>query len=433
MLLGYYERPGKLRYAGRVGTGFSDKLLNSLAKQLKALNTADSPFAASDELKRERHAHWVRPKLVAQVRFANWTRDGLLRQPAFLGLREDKAAGDVHREVAKHTRDAAPKAKSRHGQHHHASPNGKAGRKGTGDSSSADPATGDVRLTHPDKVLYPDDGITKRDLVGYYQAVGAWMLPHVADRPLAIVRCPDGIAGHRFFQKHPTKGVLESLKHVEIEEKHARSDYVVVSKVEDLAALVQIGALELHVWGSRADALESPDRLVFDLDPAPEVPWKRVVQAAREIRQFLGELGLESFVKTTGGKGLHLVVPVERRHDWKFAERFCRGVASAVERAAPERYIATMSKAKRAGKIFVDYLRNQRGATSVAPFSTRARGGAPVSMPVAWDELGTLKSAADYTVGNALRRLAALKHDPWARMGEVRQNLNGEMLKQLDA
>ncbi len=419
LLLGYYEKPGKLRYAGRVGTGFSDALLESLSKQLKELKTADAPFIATDQLKRERHAHWVRPTLVAQVRFANWTRDGLLRQPAFLGLREDKPARSVHRDVARNTGEVAPKAKSRRGKHSNHSSNGQ--------------AAGDVRLTHPDKILYPDANISKRDLVDYYQAVGEWMLPHVADRPLAIVRCPDGVTGHRFFQKHPTKGVLESLKHVPIEEKHAKHDYVVISKVDDLAALVQIGALELHVWGSRADAIEHPDRLVFDLDPAPEVAWKRVVTAAREIRQFLQELGLESFVKTTGGKGLHLVVPIERRHEWEFVGRFCHAVATAVERAAPEQYIATMSKAKRAGKIYVDYLRNQRGATSVAPYSTRSRPGAPVSMPLSWDELGTVKSAAEYTVVNARRRLAALKHDPWAKMGDLRQNLKAGMLKQLEA
>ncbi len=233
-----------------------------------------------------------------------------------------------------------------------------------------------VRISHPDRVLYPEQGITKLDLATYYERVATWMMPHVANRPLALVRCPGGRGSPCFFQKHPSEGPAEHLSQVDISEAGPPEYHVAIKDPAGLIALVQMGVLEIHVWGSQARRLEKPDRLIFDLDPDPAVAWPQVVTAAREVRLVLQELGLVSFLKTTGGKGLHLVVPVTPRLEWDEAKDFCRSVANFIVRAAPDRYIATMSKAARKGKIFIDYLRNGRGATAIAPYSTRARPGA---------------------------------------------------------
>jgi len=286
-----------------------------------------------------------------------------------------------------------------------------------------------VTLTHPDKVLYPEQNITKLELAHYYMAVAAWILPHLADRPLVLVRCPAGRDKACFFQKHPGKGTSDALRQVLIRESDKTEPYVVVDDIAGLISLVQIDTLEIHAWGSRADKLEKPDRLIFDLDPGPQVSWSVVVQRARQVRQFLQDLGLESFVKTTGGKGLHLVVPIERRHDWNEAKAFCKRLADLIVTADPNHYTASMAKAARAGKIFIDYLRNGRGATAIAPYSTRARPDAPVSAPLAWEELSEQIRSDHYTIRNLPGRLAALKRDPWHDIALVRQALSGPTKK----
>jgi bifunctional non-homologous end joining protein LigD len=280
-----------------------------------------------------------------------------------------------------------------------------------------------VRLTSPDKVLYPEDGITKLELADYYRSVADWMLPHVVGRPLVLVRCPEGHHKECFYQKHPAVGTPETLRQIPVEESGKTEKYVVVDDAAGLISLAQIGALELHAWGSRADRLERPDRLVFDLDPDAAVPWPRVVQSARQVRQFLQELGLESFLKTTGGKGLHLVVPIDRRHDWEAAKAFCKRVAELIVLADRAHYTANMSKAARGGKIFVDYLRNARGSTAVTAYSTRARPHAPISTPLAWEELSPRVHSDAYTVRNLARRLEALRRDPWEEIDSMRQSL----------
>ncbi|MDB5391417.1 MAG: hypothetical protein JWM11_7063 [Planctomycetaceae bacterium] len=281
-----------------------------------------------------------------------------------------------------------------------------------------------VRLTHPDKLLYPDEGVTKFELASYYRDIAKWMLPHIKHRPLVLVRCPDGRGKECFYQKHPGIGTPDNLRQIPIRESNKTENYVLIDDVGGLISLAQIGALEVHAWGSQEDKLERPDRLVFDLDPSPEVPWARVVASATEIRKFLLDLGLESFVKTTGGKGLHLVVPVERRHDWDEAKAFCKAVADAIVAVAPKHYTSNMSKAARPNKIFVDYLRNGRGATAVVPFSPRSRPGASVSMPLGWDELTAEIHSDHFTIRNAMARLSKLSDDPWKELSTVRQSLS---------
>jgi bifunctional non-homologous end joining protein LigD len=277
------------------------------------------------------------------------------------------------------------------------------------------------RLTHPDRIVFADLGLTKRNLAEYYVEIADWILPQISGRPLSLVRCPSGAAGSCFFQKHPPAGLSESVERIEVREKSGLSEYLVVNNLAGLIALVQFGALELHVWGSRADDIEHPDRLVIDLDPDPAVSWKRVIEGAYRVRDALQELDLVSFVKTTGGKGLHVVVPIVRKHSWEDVKEFTQALAEWIAAAAPDRYVANMSKAARRGKIFVDYLRNQRGATSVAAYSTRARPGATVSMPVHWAELKSLKSPAEFNVQNVQAHLAKPRRDPWAKMPGIRQ------------
>lgn len=424
LLLGYHDSKGQLIYAGKVGTGYDERTLEDLLAKLKPLRQQSSPFA--DLPHAPRGTHWVAPRLVAQIVFGSRTREGILRHASFQGLREDKPAQEVTREKAE------PRAHLlRKGTRMKRS---RTARESEQPFSSTE-ANGElkqfagVRLTNPDKVLYPEQGITKRELASYFQAVANWMLPHIVDRPLVLVRCPDGLHKECFYQKHPGAGTPETLKLVPIKEKSKTAKYVVVDNVAGLIALAQVGALEIHAWGSRMDKLERPDRLVFDLDPDVDLSWRRVVDAARQIRDFLHRLGLESFVKTTGGKGLHLVVPIQRRHGWDEVKQFCKEIADAIVRADPDHYTANPIKATRTGKIFVDYLRNGRGATAVVPYSPRARAGAPVSTPLAWDELGRDIRSDHFTINNVLKRLASLKCDPWHALRSLRQSLDGPMKK----
>lgn len=453
LLIGYYNAERHFIYAGKVGTGFSGKTLEDLHERLRPLARKTSPFeqrlSAGGPA---RTAHWVEPQLVAQVEFSNWTDDGLLRHPSFQGLREDKRAATVTRDrplpveaaVAASAQRGAAKQPAREDKtrgdqrnSHHHSPNGvqamqhestpkQCGAPAKRESAAAKPTRNTfagVRLTHPDKVLYADEGITKQDLAEYYVQVADWILPQIAGRPLVLVRCPEGQGKACFYQKHPGAGTPASFRRIRVREKTSTDDYLVAENLDDLIALVQMGALELHVWGSRADNIERADRLIFDLDPDPSVAWPEMVKCAREIRELLKSLGLESFLKTTGGKGLHIVAPIDRRHDWDTVKEFCHAVADKIVADSPNRYTSNMSKAARKGKIFVDYLRNQRGATSVAAYSTRSRPGAHVSVPITWEELTAELHSDHFTIENLPRRLARLKGDPWAEISSVRQSI----------
>ncbi len=287
--------------------------------------------------------------------------------------------------------------------------------------AAAKPAALGFRLTNPDRIVYPEIGLTKHDVANYYVSVAKWMLPQIIGRPLSLVRCPEGLRGQCFFQKHPPLGLPAVVERIQIQEKSELRTYSVIQNLEGLIALVQFGTLEFHAWGSRAADVERPDRLVFDLDPDPSVAWKDVVNAARTLRQLLLNQRLKSFLKTTGGKGLHLVVPIAPKHTWAEAKAFARQIADSIVAAEPEKYIATMSKAARRGKIFIDYLRNERGATSVVAYSTRAKPSATVSMPIAWEELGKLAGPAQFTLQNVPARLAKRHSDPWKQISNLRQ------------
>jgi bifunctional non-homologous end joining protein LigD len=419
LLLGYYK-DGKLIYAGRTGTGFTQKAHRMVRDRLDKLATSSSPFAALPGDARK-GAHWVKPEMVVQVRFATWTADDLVRQAAFLGMREDKPAGEVTREEPETS--LGPRiSRSKAAEHH--SRAGVAEKRSAGKTKPAEGGHAPVRLTHPDKVLDEASGITKQVLADYYWAVADHMLPHIADRPLSLVRCPEGAGKPCFFQKHVNAMLPEGIGAIDIADKKGKVEpYITLNSAEALAGLAQMGVLEVHPWGSRNSELEHPDRLIFDLDPDESLPWKGIVDSAMEVKDLLKQLGLESFVKTTGGKGLHIVAPIEPRYGWPEIKEVARQIVMSMESAAPDRYLTKMTKAARKGKIYLDYLRNERGATSVAAYSPRARVGAAVSMPLNWSELKKMKERPSFSVANFAEWKGRLKKDPWMKMNEVKQRL----------
>jgi bifunctional non-homologous end joining protein LigD len=357
--------------------------------------------------------HWVRPVLVAEVAFGGMTGDGLLRHPTFLGLRDDKPATEVR---AEHAEDSPGSDDSPEDSAPETLPS-RPHRAERSELAQSHP------FTHPEKVLYPEPGITKRELGEYYELVAERMLPHVRNRPLTLVRCPEGTKKPCFFQKHPGDGTPKEIRLVQVPEGDGTAPYGVIDDVQGLFALVQVGALEIHTWGSHADTAENPDLLVLDLDPDPSVPFARVADAAHELRRVFEGAKLESFVKTTGGKGLHVCVPIRPELSWDEAKGFCRRIAEELVKSAPDRYVATASKSKRRGKIFIDYLRNGRGATFVAPFSTRARSGAPIALPLEWDEVHGELDPSAFTLRAVRERLSRGGADPFQRMPSLAPSL----------
>ncbi|MCC7276254.1 MAG: DNA ligase D, partial [Alphaproteobacteria bacterium] len=391
LVLGQYEGD-RLRHAGRVGTGFGATVARMLHDRLDPIRVSRSPFADRLAAEQSRGVRFVSPKLVAEVEFRGWTADRSLRHAAFHGLREDKPAREVTRELA---------------------PGAAAVRR---------PAPY-LRLTHADRVYWPDAGITKEGLAEYYAEVWKFMAPHVVGRPLALVRCPDGVGGQCFFQKRSWQGIPDAVR---VARDAAQGEEVLwIDSLDGAIALVQSGVLEIHPWGAAMDDIERPDLLTFDLDPGDGVPWTAVIDAAHEVRRRLDRVGLRAFVKTSGGKGLHVVTPLRPGASWQDAKAFCRSVADAMAAADGERFVARATKARRRGRIFVDYLRNGRGATAVAAYSPRARPGAPVSMPLAWTELDAAIGPAWFTVANAPTRLANLAADPWAEYRAAARPLPG--------
>jgi bifunctional non-homologous end joining protein LigD len=528
LLVGVYDEEGNFVYSGRVGTGFDHDAAADMRARLDELAVARSQFLKTPP--GFSRSKFVRPELVGEVEFSEWTTDGRMRHPVFVGLREDRQARDVRRERpeavdeavkpgkqataskevavreqvtaseeatskkatarragSKQTaskRTASKKAGSeqtankRAGSEQTASKKATARRAGSKQAAarragskkaaskkasktaaaskktSKTAANGKtavngataserlprgavevlgVTLTHPDRVVYPDDGITKRDIAEYYESVAGWILPWVESRGLSVVRCPDGVSTDPrkcFFQKHIHHALPPSLHTAPLDADH--EPFLYIEDAPGLVALTQVGVLELHVWGSTIERPDDPDRMIFDLDPGPNVPWERVKETAAALRTRLEDLDLASFLKTTGGKGLHIVVPLTRgRQTWDTVKSFSQGIAREFAEAAPKLFTATASKAGRTGRIYIDYLRNSRGATAVAPYSTRARPGAPVAVPLRWDELAGLETPQRYTVRTLARRLAALKADPWRELTRVRQSLRLTTLREV--
>ena len=378
---------GRWRYVGRVGTGYDDATLKQLSTRLATLARrepvlelpAHVPFST-------RSVRWVEPQLVAEVAFRGWGKEGLLRQAAFKRLRIDKAATDVV--AANEQREEVA-----------------------------------MVITHPGRKMFADAAYTKQDVADYYQAVARWLLPEVAGRPLSLLRCPDGSRRDCFFQKHHADSLGRHVKAVDIRQKSGTARYLWIDSVEGLLELVQMNTLELHPWGARVDDPERPDRLVFDLDPGPGIDWPTVVAAAREVRDRLRDAGLASAVRLSGGKGLHVVAAIARGPGWDEARDFCQAFATAMATQSPTRYVATMAKAVRRDRIFIDWLRNGRGATSIASWSLRARPGAPAAVPLRWADLGAVGAPDAFDLATARARAARIRVDPWARELDDDQHL----------
>ncbi len=405
--LGFYGHDGALHYAGGVGTGFSDAVLTSLRAKLEPLAAAAPDLMLSGE-KPDSKIVWVRPELVAEVQFVGWSGAGRIRHGVFLGLRDDKPARDVVRDIPDPEAARSPLQPRRSGRVVTAKPPSKAApARPPGTFKPRLPSTGAVKLTHPDRELWP--GITKQDLADYWAAVAPTALPEIAHRPLALVRCVEGVDGPHFFQKHAMKGMQSQFR----EGNQDGAPYLEFDDADGLQAAAQMAAIELHSWGSTSADPAHADRLVFDLDPGPDVAWATTVNAAKELRDRLARTGLDSFCRTSGGKGLHVVAPVLPGPDWDSVRAWCRAFAEGMEAEAPDRYVASVPKARRTGRILVDWLRNGLGSTAVASFSPRARPGATVATPVAWREVTAKLDPASFTIATVPKRLARLKADPW--------------------
>ncbi len=415
LLLGTYDG-NALVFAGKVGTGFTARDADALAARFKPLTRKTSPFAKCPDAEKK-NAVWLSPKLVCAVNFTEWTTEGRLRHPSFQGLRDDKPASAVIREdpiIEKDREDwefpMNPKTQT---------------------ARSRDVTFGNVTLTSPDKVFYPDIDFTKRDLAQFDERIASAILPYVTTRPISLVRCPDGLDGEHFFQRHAMKGMNAAIKQVPIPGGESKKPYLYIEDADGLFALTQIGTLEIHDWGVSLAKIDKPDRLVFDLDPDEALDFDILRAAAREVRDFLSDLGFVSFLKATGGKGLHLVAPLTPRAEWPEVKTFAKAVADAFVTARPDRYTANPLKRTRTDKIFVDYLRNQRGGSSICNYSTRARPGAPVAVPLRWAELNRLESGAPYTVKTLPARLNRLKSDPWEGFFATRQSITAKAKKAL--
>lgn len=397
----------ELVHVGRVGTGFSELSLKEIHARLTPLDRDTPPVVNPPKGALARGIHWVDPELVAEVEFAEWTEDRQLRHPAFLGLREDKPSTEV---IAEQPAELTP------------------AELAPAETDSAKAATGStvagVKLTNPDRVLWPDTGTTKLDAARYYEQVAEWVLPHMVNRPLSLVRCPEGYTGECFYQK--------SIKHfpaavktigVYVPEDDEVKPFGTIDDLAGLIGLVQMGVLEIHPWGSTNDDMERPDRLVFDLDPDTDMPFRQVAATAMLLRHELEWRGLQSWVKSTGGKGLHVVVPIDPGPSWDEAKTWCKRFVDFIVAMEPRAFTSNMSKAKRENKIFIDYLRNARGATAVGAYSTRARPGAPVAVPLFWDDLPDMTEKPEFTVANTPAYLRGRGEDPWAHLGDCRQSL----------
>lgn len=422
LLLAYHE-DGQLRYAGSVGTGWDARTGRSLHRQLSELEVA-GPTLDPASVKPGRWSRraagserWIRPELVAEVAFTEWTADGHVRHPTFRGLRSDKPAADIVREHALGPGGPAP------GGAAEATPRNAGGR-----AAARRPGGGaaPIRISNPERVIDPASGIRKVDLVRYYESVADWILPHLANRPVSLVRAPEGIGGELFFQKHPETR-MPGMTILDPALWPGHGALMAVDDVDALLSAAQMNTIEFHTWNSLASAIDEPDRMIFDLDPGEGVSWAHLQEAAILMKGLLEELKLQSWLKTSGGKGLHVVVPLLPQLDYSIVKAFSQAVVQHLARTIPSRFVAVSGGSNRIGRIFVDYIRNGHGQTTVAAFSARSRPGMGVSIPVAWEQLMSLKSGAQWTVRTAREYLSFQKDDPWTAYRSCRQGLEDAM------
>ncbi|WP_284619560.1 DNA ligase D [Aquabacterium humicola] len=416
LLLGVLDERGKLVPVGSVGTGWDGRSAAELKDRLVPLERATSPFAGDAAPPSGRWSRrnagqerWVEPQLVAEVTFAEWTPDEQIRHATFEGLRFDKPAEQVRREVPRPV-DPAPAAKRRPAS---------AAKNGAVDASNRR----QVKVSHPERVIDPSTGLTKLDLVRYYESVADWMVPHLKGRPCSLVRGPEGVGGELFFQKHPEALRIPELKTLDPALWPDHQALLEVPSALALAGAAQMNVIEFHTWNATVRDIAHPDRVIFDIDPGEGVAWPRVIEAAVLVRGLLEELGLKSWLKTSGGKGLHVVVPLKPQHDWDTVKNFSQAVVQHLAKVIPNRFVAKSGASNRVGRIFVDYLRNSHGATTAAAYSARARPGLGVSMPIAWDQLPEIRSGAHWTIADAREHLSFVKEDPWADYAKSRQTL----------
>lgn len=383
-----------LEYVGRVGSGFSDEALVAIERRLSALRADEAAVELPAHVPFPlRSVRWVRPGLAVDVHTRGRGKEGLIRQASFVRLREDMGGSQ-----------ATARTRARSGQ---------------------EAKMQQARLSSPDRVVYPDAGFTKQDVADYYKAVERWLLPELVNRPLSLLRCPGGIQGECFFQKHHADSLGAGVHAVTLRESGGEGEYIYVRDIKGILSLVQMNTIEFHPWGAKRSSPEKPDRLVFDLDPGDDIPWSEMVRAARDVRDRLAEVGLRSWPRLSGGKGIHVCVPIRPGPDWETVKGFCEAFSKAMVAQSPMRYVATASKQARRGRIFIDWLRNGRGATSVAGWVLRARAGAPVAMPLRWEELSKVTSAGQYDLARAKQRASRLRKDPWEGYATMRQALPG--------
>jgi bifunctional non-homologous end joining protein LigD len=421
LLAGYYEGD-RLTFAGKVGTGFTHQGALDLRRRLGAVEVKASPFTPPPAGVLARRAHWVKPAFVCELAFTEWTGDGKIRHPSFQGLRPDKSPKQVVRERPVAFAEI-PTARTTSRKRHTRS------RRSARSDDDSEPAVAGVRISNPDRVIFATPRLTKLGLARYYDSIGEWIVPHVAGRPLTLVRCPDAVSKGCFFMKHSKVWAPSTLRRVRIQEKSKLGEYLIADDLPGVIGLVQMGIVEVHTWDSTYDHLEHPNRIVFDLDPGDRVTWPRVVDAARTVRRALAALDLEAYVKTTGGRGLHIVVPLVPYADWTECLAFARALGGRLEQANPGEYTTVFAKSGRENKILIDYLRNNRTNTSIAAFSTRAREGAPVSFPITWEELKRSLEPPTITAATTLPRLARRRSDPWKSYWTSRQKLTSQRMR----
>ncbi|SDY06738.1 DNA ligase D [Pseudomonas sp. NFACC08-1] len=424
LLLGLHDADsGQLRYAGKVGTGFNETTLKSIYQQLLPLETKKAAVVNPPTGYEAKGVHWLEPKLLAEVAFAEMTKEGSVRHAVFHGLRDDKPAKDITQELAKPVKKNATAKKTKAKDEPGATP---ARTKSKAKASALD---GKVRITHPERVIDASSGTTKLQLAEYYASVAEFILPELEDRPVALVRAPDGIAGELFFQKNPERLAIPGI--TSLDKELTGQPVMIINNAEALIGAVQMSTVELHTWNATSVDLDKPDRFVLDLDPDPALPWKSMVEATQLTLSVLDELGLKAFLKTSGGKGIHVVVPLTRKLGWDEVKGFSHAIVSHMAKLLPDRFSAVSGPKNRVGRIFIDYLRNGLGATTICAYAARTREGLPVSVPIFREEVAELKGANLWNVHNVHERLAEVGHEPWAGLKRTRQSITAEMRRRI--